>query len=191
MNFCANDACPYFEHFASRAEYVDEIGVCRECGQDLTSGEAPPIVVETRWVDQVCIQTFLNSAQAYVARAKLADLGIPAEISDQYLVGADWLYSAAIGGVKLYVPAEQAEAARDALLEEDEEALADIPESALPPDPDEICPRCGTAGALPSSRTNRWRALSLLFTLPLINWRHWQKCPACGNQWPIPRHAMP
>jgi hypothetical protein len=188
MKYCANDACSHLERFHRRAEYFDRIQVCSECGVALEAGEAPQIFVETHWAEQTCVRRYLNSTQAYVARAKLADLGIPSEVADQHVVNVDWLYSSAIGGVKLFVPAEYAAAAHEALASDDEEKLVDIPESSLPPDPDEICPRCGASGAMPSSRSNRWRALSLLLGFPFVGARRWIECSSCGNQWSAPRH---
>jgi len=183
MKYCANDSCPYLARHGRRGEYLDRVELCAECGQRLTQGEAPQQLTETRWVDQTCVGTFPHSAEAHVARAKLETLGIPAVVLDQYLVGTNWLYSQAIGGVKLYVPSEHAEAAIEALEGDDAEALAAVPESSLPPASDELCPNCGAVGALGSGWFHRWRALSLLFTFPFLFWRRRVRCPSCGHEW--------
>src|SRR4029450_4166443 len=116
-------------------------------GQRLSRGEAPQRIREAQWVDQVRVGTFLYAAEAHVARAKLVAHGIPAVVLDEHLVATYWLYSQALGGVTLYVPSAPGEAPV-ALLERDgSEALRGLPESSLPPAPDELCPNCGAAAA--------------------------------------------
>lgn len=85
---------------------------------------------------------------------------------DQYLVATDWLYSQALGGVKL-----------------ESEALRSAPEASLPPTPDEFCPRCGAAVAGPAPLSVRSRALSLLVNIPFVSWRRSERRSACGHRW--------
>jgi hypothetical protein len=182
MKHCANEDCPDLERYGQPGEYLDRIDVCPRCGRNLVPGEAPRAVAEDAWVDQVCLATFRHSAEAHVWRAKLLANGIPAAVLDQYLVGTQWLYSQAIGGVKLCVPREHSEAAM-ALLDADEsEALRSAPEASLPPAPDELCPRCGAPVAGSSRLGVRSRALSLLLTIPFILRRRSERCSACGHR---------
>ena len=53
-----------------------------------------------------------------LAKSRLESEGIPVTLQDENIVSMDWLYSDAIGGVKLTVPSEYAEEAL-ALLEID------------------------------------------------------------------------
>lgn len=187
MRHCANDACPDLARRGRRGEFLDSVVRCPHCGEPLRTGEAPPRGVETRWADSVCIASFISPPQAYVARAKLEALGIPATIHDQYFVVANWLQSRGIGGVKVFVPPEHAAAASAALQRDDSEALADLPESSLPPARDERCPKCGALAALGAARSHRWRAVSLLIGFPLPFTRPWLRCSACGHEWRPPK----
>jgi hypothetical protein len=65
---------------------------------------------------------FLPSAE--IARGRLQAEGIRCQLLDQHLVQTDWLYSLAVGGIKLQVEAADAERAR-AILEHDYSADLD------------------------------------------------------------------
>ena len=58
----------------------------------------------------VTVATFDFLPQAEIARGRLRAEGIGCELADQHLVQTDWLYSIAIGGIKLQV--EEADAER-------------------------------------------------------------------------------
>jgi hypothetical protein len=51
----------------------------------------------------VTIATFSFPQEAYIFKAKLESQGIQSYIEDEYIVTMMWLYSAAVGGVKLKV----------------------------------------------------------------------------------------
>ena len=125
------------------------------------------------------VASFPEPSAAYIARALLEAVGIPAEVADEHTVGAFWLYSQAVGGVKLRVPPECFEEARS-LLAEDRSALL----SAAGLEPEEhACPRCG-ASEVVQPRAHRWSAiLSWVFGLPLVFWSRSLRCAGCGNRW--------
>ena len=52
---------------------------------------------------------------AHIAMGRLAAEGIDAWLADEHLVQTDWLYSVAVGGIKLQVRPEDAEQARTIL----------------------------------------------------------------------------
>ena len=66
----------------------------------------------------VTIATFDFLPQAEIARGRLRAEGIRCHLADQHLVQTDWLYSLAVGGIKLQVEAADAQQAR-AILEHD------------------------------------------------------------------------
>ena len=66
----------------------------------------------------VTIASFDFIIDAEIARGRLRAEGIEAELVDQHLVQTDWLYSLAVGGIKLQVAAEHAERA-EAILNQD------------------------------------------------------------------------
>ena len=54
--------------------------------------------------DYVTITTYDTMPDAHIALGKLQSEGIPCLLQDENLVQTDWLYSIAIGGIKLRVP---------------------------------------------------------------------------------------
>ena len=58
----------------------------------------------------VTIATYDFITDAEIARGRLQAEGIEAFLADQHLVQTDWLYSIAVGGIKLQVEAARAEA---------------------------------------------------------------------------------
>lgn len=72
----------------------------------------------------VTVATFDFLPQAEIARGRLQAEGIFCELADANLVQTDWLYSLAVGGIKLRVAAEDAERAL-AILDHDYSADLD------------------------------------------------------------------
>lgn len=70
---------------------------------------SPPLM------DWVTVATFDDMPSAHIALGRLRAEGIEAVLADEHLVQADWLYSLAVGGIKLRVPAAEAARAREAL----------------------------------------------------------------------------
>ena len=66
----------------------------------------------------VTIATFDFLPQAEIVRGRLLAEGIACELADQHLVQTDWLYSIAVGGIKLRVEAGDVERAL-AILDSD------------------------------------------------------------------------
>ena len=61
------------------------------------------------------IAQYREAHEAYLARGALAAEGIEAVISDEQVVGINWLYSDAVGGVKLAVESGSVQQATDVL----------------------------------------------------------------------------
>jgi hypothetical protein len=68
--------------------------------------------------DLVTIAVFGSPFEAGLAKSELEAFGIPAFIADEFTVGANPLYSNALGGVKLKVPASHEQEARDILSQQ-------------------------------------------------------------------------
>ena len=64
----------------------------------------------------ITIESYELSYQAQLARAELAAAGIPSWLADETLVSMDWFISNAVGGIKLQVSSEDADAAREILF---------------------------------------------------------------------------
>ena len=89
----------------------------------------------------VRIRQFVNVAPALLAKSVLDSAGIECFLADENTVRIDWLYSNAIGGVKLLVREEDAEAASE-LLDQAPLNEFEIPESGMFKQPQ--CPKCGS-----------------------------------------------
>ena len=68
----------------------------------------------------VTIATFSKVEEAHLLRMRLEDAGIPAYIRDENTIQIDWLYSNALGGVRVDVSDEDLDAAKAVLALEPE-----------------------------------------------------------------------
>ncbi len=64
---------------------------------------------------QIIVARFSFPHEAQIARASLESAGIPAIIADEYTISIQWLYSNALGGVKVSVSEEHYEVAMSIL----------------------------------------------------------------------------
>lgn len=98
----------------------------------------------------VTIATFSFPHEAHLAKAQLDASGIPSFIADEHTINMQWLYSNAMGGVRLQVPAAFVAEAQ-ALLDEPAEILDDAaleadPEWEHEPEHKPDAPRCAQCG---------------------------------------------
>jgi hypothetical protein len=132
----------------------------------------------------VVVRTFTNVADAHVARSALDAAGIPTHLADDYVIALDWLYSNAVGGVKLLVPSDRLDEA-SAVLETPPIAAPSFhdtfgePQENLPAD---SCARCGGKDFEPLTRGRRWAALTwLVVGAPLVPVHRALRCRQCGT----------
>jgi hypothetical protein len=120
------------------------------------------------------IATFSKPEEAHLFRTRLEAAGIPAYVQDEHFIQMDWLYSNAIGGVRVQIADEDLAAAREFLA-------ADSPQPS-PEAVDVICPKCGSCHTAPDERFRRISFLSLLLiSFPLLLARHRWRCASCGQ----------
>jgi len=131
----------------------------------------------------VTLRTYRDPIDAELGRSQLESAGIPAFIFDRHLASIDWLYSNAIGGVKLKVDESDRDAALAILEEEHIEDLAEIPESQYPATDGDVCPKCRSSMVRASRVQRIAAALSLATGLPFIAWRHRWICESCNYSW--------
>jgi len=109
--------------------------------------------------------------------------GIEVTLQDQYLVGVNWLYSAALGGVKLEVDAAHAEEAVRILGRSDYSDLLDEDGDGEPIS----CTNCGANEVVSYDPLRKLAALTLfpmwpltlLIGIPFIKWRARAICLSC------------
>jgi ribosomal protein S27AE len=96
----------------------------------------------------------------------LAAEGLVVHLADEFIVGINWLFSQAVGGVSVLVAEADAREAVAALAEDRTEELFE--DLALGKHEIETCPSCGSVAVAYRSRRvalAAWLAVILLFTL--------------------------
>ncbi len=134
----------------------------------------------------VTVGTFTGPIEAHLAKGRLEAEGIPAFLAHEHHIWANWVFSQALGGVKLQVVAENA-ARAEAILRENvgggyeaalKQQFPDIRENA--------CPQCGAKefkSAIPLGLL-----VLLIVTLGLASVifpvrRENHTCVQCGHKW--------
>lgn len=130
----------------------------------------------------VTIAQYRDLPSAGLAQSILESEGITCFLDNQYMVGINWLYSNALGGVKLKVAESDAEKALR-LLEDHEEPsqFVEQPEGDRPQD--STCPKCSGTEILTKNYTRKFAALNLLLGLPLFFFMKRYRCKTCGHKW--------
>lgn len=112
------------------------------------------------------LAAFTSIGEAEAARSALAAAAIDATIADENIVAMNWLYSNAIGGVKVLVPEEDLEQAERILAgpadEEfaEDEAIGEEPEAETPRP--FVCSACGSADVARLPKRMLFAALSIV-----------------------------
>ncbi len=143
----------------------------------------------------VTIATFSHPLEAHIIKGRLETEGIWSFVADENTAVANWLYSNAIGGVKLQVREEDVESAQATLAdgpgeidweeegEESEEREVNEEDEENEP---EQCPRCASYRIRYEKFAKRPFFLSWLllgFPIPFLM-RKWV-CQNCGYNWKV------
>jgi len=123
----------------------------------------------------ITIATFSKPEEAHLFRMRLEAGGIPAFVQDEHLIQMNWLYSNAIGGVRVQIFEEDIPLAYEILQEE----AVELPD-AVPMH----CPFCGSSKTKQDELPRRLAFLSLLlFNFPFLFSKHRYECEDCGRKW--------
>ena len=115
--------------------------------------------------------------EAHIARSRLESEGIPAFVADEHTISMQWLYSNAMGGVRLQAPSEVADRAISILNEDRESDLI-----AQEGEDRQKCPACGSSNTEFHQIGRRWAFLAFLaFHFPLFPVKEAIKCSDCGK----------
>jgi hypothetical protein len=129
----------------------------------------------------VTVATFSFPHEAHLAKTLLDAMGIPSFVADAHTINTLWLYSNALGGVRLQTPAAFAAEAQAILDDPSGMAILPTPETGFEPEfiP---CPYCG--GALGERYVAGRRpafVIWILLGVPFWPIRKARKCAACGK----------
>jgi hypothetical protein len=131
----------------------------------------------------VTLRSYRDPIEAELDKALLDAAGVPCVLRDEHLASIQWLYSNALGGVKLEVDDANLELAREVLKRDGASELASVPEGRLPSADGDVCPACGSSDVRPSRVHRSSAAISLGIGLPLIAWSRRWICADCGHSW--------
>ncbi|WP_067867110.1 putative signal transducing protein [Neptuniibacter marinus] len=114
--------------------------------------------------------------EAELARSSLEAKGITAFVADAHTINMQWLYSNALGGVRVQVYKRNLEAAQ-AILNTDYSSCV---ESEVDCDEEPKCSKCG--GVLEPYTKGKRPAfvVFILFGFPLFFYQHGLRCTHCG-----------
>ena len=123
------------------------------------------------------VASYSFSHEAYIAKARLEAEEIPVFITDEHTINMQWLYSSALGGVRLLVPSAYEKEARDILALDFSESLKQQMEV------DELkCPACNSSQVEPYTIGKKPAfVVFLLLGFPLFFYQHGIKCHDCGK----------
>jgi hypothetical protein len=128
----------------------------------------------------VLVRRFRDLPEALLAKGSLDSAGIESHLADDNMVRMDWFISNLLGGVKLLVKPEDAEAAVEIL---DQPIPEDFDVEGVGNYQSPECPKCGSLDVSfqelnkPVAYTSAWIAI------PLPVHRKAWKCHACGSEW--------
>jgi hypothetical protein len=118
---------------------------------------------------------------AELAKIKLESEGILCFLQDKNMVGINWMYSNAIGGVKLQVPVEHEDIAKK-ILDKDCSAELDMVEEEFSTIGNSgLCKKCNSPNLTIINSTRTAGAWSLLLGIPFIFFRKRYKCTDCHH----------
>ena len=117
-----------------------------------------------------------------MAASLLEAEGIPVQLADEQMTQLAWMYTNAMGGVRLLVPDDRVEEAR-ALLAQSDARIAGKTEGVG----DDVCPKCGSEAVDFKRFDRRMRGTSMLLMwlgVPSLMWsRKRFRCSQCGHRW--------
>nr|WP_242537977.1 DUF2007 domain-containing protein [Vibrio parahaemolyticus] len=127
----------------------------------------------------IVVARFSFPHEAHIAKASLDSAGIESHIADEHTVNTQWLYSNAMGGVRLMVSDSDVEEAKQILSSDFSESL----ENGVGVDEaKDVCPNCGSTELYAFTKGKRPAFLVfILLGFPLFFYKHGYKCKQCGE----------
>lgn len=114
--------------------------------------------------------------EAQIVKARLDAEGIPAFVADEQTINMQWLYSNAMGGVRLQVPKAFASRAIEILAEDHSDEFEEVQGVDVV-----ACKACGSAKTEPHQIGRRWAFLVFLgLDFPLFPVKNTYRCTDCG-----------
>lgn len=124
----------------------------------------------------ITVGTFSKPEEAHLLRMRLEAGGVRAFIQDENLIQLHWLYSNAIGGVRVQI----AEADREQAIE-----ILNEKQDHEPPDAvNRSCPYCGSTDVGPDELPRRIAfAIMIALSFPMLFGKTKYRCASCQKKW--------
>jgi hypothetical protein len=135
---------------------------------------------ESAWEDLVVLKQFRDLPEALLAKGSLESAGIEAFLADENMVRMDWFISNLVGGIKLCVRPEDADAAFELL---EQPMLQDFEVDGVETYQQPACPQCQSLDVAyetlnkPVAYTSAW--IGVPIPVPCKRWM----CRSCGSKW--------
>lgn len=130
--------------------------------------------------ETVTLRQFRDLPEALLAKGSLESTGIQAYLVDDNMIRLDWFYSNLLGGIKLKVCAQDAEAAREILSQPIPEIL-DVEGVGTFEQPK--CPRCQSLEVSWNELNEGFSYTAAFVGVPIPVHRKGWICHSCGNNW--------
>ena len=130
--------------------------------------------------EAVTLRQFLDLPEALLAKGSLESAGIQAYLADDNMVRLNWFISNLLGGIKLKVRAEDAEAAREILNQPIPEML-DVEGVGNFEQPK--CPQCQSLEVSCDELNKGFSYTAAYLGVPVPVYRKGWICHSCGNKW--------
>jgi hypothetical protein len=140
----------------------------------------PPGEDVLEYNETVTLRQFRDLPQALLAKGSLESAGIQAYLIDDNMIRMDWFISNLLGGIKLKVHPEDAEAASEILDQPIPETLEveGVGNFEQPK-----CPRCQSLDVSDEELDKPVAYLTAYAGVPVPVYKGGWTCHACGNQW--------
>lgn len=130
--------------------------------------------------ETVTLRQFRDLPEALLAKGSLESAGIQAYLVDDNMIRMDWFISNLLGGIKLKVRAEDAEAANEILNQPIPETL-DVEGVGNFEQPK--CPRCQSLDVSCEELNKAISYFTAYAGVPVPVYKRGWICHACGNEW--------
>jgi hypothetical protein len=130
--------------------------------------------------EAVTLRQFRDLPEALLAKGSLESAGIEAYLVDDNMIRMDWFISNLLGGIKLKVRPEDAEAA-DEILNQPIPEMLDVEGVGSFEQP--RCPRCQSLDVTYEELNKEFSYLTAYAGVPIPVYKKGWTCHACGNEW--------
>jgi hypothetical protein len=144
---------------------------------------AEPVEAKRQAPKPVVLGRYRDLPTANLAKSILDSAGIESFLADDTVIQMNWLYSNALGGVKLLVRDEDEVAARE-LLDAQVPEKFDVEGVGEYEQPK--CPNCGSLDVSFEELDRKIAHTGLLVSLPIPAVKHGWNCHSCGHTWDAP-----